>query len=89
MAQHSSAISPSLVTGKAGDQPGSLPRLDGDPTNDELPVDDTGVVVPLNYYDTSTDQIKYAVPDGNGGVNVTVDVDLSGTLNLSANTGLL
>lgn len=79
----------SVVTGNAGDQPGALPRINGDPTNSELPTDTAGVPVPLNYYDTSTDKIKYAVPNGSGGVHITVDVDLSGTLNLDGTTGLL
>lgn len=90
MARHSGGNPPaSAVTGDAGDQPGALPRINGDPTNEELPTDNSGLQVPLNYYDTSTDKIKYAVPDGSGGVNITVDVDLSGTLDLGGSTGLL
>lgn len=80
---------PAAQTGDAGDQPGALPRLNGDPTYDQLPVDNTGVVVPLNYYDTSTDTIKYAMPDGSGGVYVQIDHDLSADLSLSADTGIL
>lgn len=91
MAQHSSALSPSIVTGKAGDQPGSIPVLADPPTASELPTDDSGEPVGLIYLDQGTGIVKVTVPDGSGGVATGNVVDLSASISLGTGdtTGLL
>lgn len=81
-----------VVTGNAGDQPGSVPVLDAPPTVDMLPVDQgTGEPTGLIFLDQSDGVVKVTVPDGAGGVATGTVVDLSASISLSTGdeTGLL
>lgn len=97
MASHSSAIVPNATTGLAGDQPGAVPILGSDPTRDELPVDENGDPVPLQYVSDGSSGVTgqggdlvVAVPNGSGGVDIAISADLSGSLSVGLDpTGLL
>lgn len=71
------------VTGLAGDQPGALPVLDGPPTRDELPTDQTtGEPVPLLYMNASSGVVELASPDGSGSVTTGTVLDLSADVSI-------
>lgn len=71
------------VTGLAGDQPGAIPILDGVPTREELPTDQsTEEPVALIYMNASTDMIEIAAPDGSGGLTSDTLVDISADVNI-------
>lgn len=97
MASHSAGIpTPNATTGLAGDQPGALPYLSGDPANADLPVDENGDPVPLLFMSdgsgTGDDgDLVVAAPDGQGGVSVTLAADISGgiSIGIGDGTGLL
>lgn len=88
---------PTETTGLAGDQPGSVPILDTDPTLSDLPIDENGDAVPLLFVsDGSTGvtgdggDLVLAAPNGSSGVDVTVAADLSASITLGVDsTGLL
>lgn len=81
-----------IVTGDAGDQPGSVPILDGVPAYSDLPIDQgTGEPTGLVFLDQSDEIVKIASPDGSGGVATGTVDDLSASISLSTSdsTGLL
>lgn len=87
-----SRVGPEATTGMAGDQPGAIPVLDGVPTRDELPTDQTtGEPVALMYLNASTDMIEVASPDGSGGVvdNTLLDISADVTIGDGLIGGLL
>lgn len=87
-----SRASPADVTGMAGDQPGSIPILDGVPTYDELPHDETtDSPVGLIYLNSSTNMIEIATPNGSGGVanNTLLDISADVTIGDGLVGGLL
>lgn len=79
-----------VTTGDAGDQPGAIPILDGEPTVDELPTTHLENETALIYVDKATEKVKIAIPE-NGALSHTVILDASGSINLSDTpvTGLL
>lgn len=96
MATHSAARPPNVTTGLAGDQPGAVPYLSGDPTRSELPIDENGDAVPLLFLSDGTGtgedgDLVLAVPNSSDGVTAAVAADLSASLSvgISDPTGLL
>lgn len=89
--------SPAETTGLAGDQPGSVPILGSDPTRSDLPVDENGDAVPLLFVSDGSSGVTgeggdliLSVPNGSGGVDTSVAVDLSASLTVGVDpTGLL
>jgi len=78
-----------VTTQDAGDQPGAIPMLDGEPTTDDLPRTN-GDHAALLYVDVPAEKVKVAIPE-NGTVSHTVVLDASGTVTLDSEdvTGLL
>lgn len=87
--------SPTETTGMAGDQPGAVPIMSGDPTRDELPIDENGDPVPMLFMSDGTGtgesgDLILATPNDADGVDAVVAVDLSASITLGVDsTGLL